>query len=223
MGRKTRIALKAGIWTACLLPLAFLIYWAAIGDLTVNPIDFITRTLGDWTMRILLASLALTPLRILTGAAWPVACRRLLGLFAFFYAALHFGVWIVLDHFFDWPEMLADILKRRYITVGMLALVLLLPLAATSTNGMVRRLGGKTWQRLHRLVYCAGVLAVLHYLWLAKVGFIAPYVYAAILTILLGVRLWGAFRRRLRESRGRPAMAQNVTASGARPLRTPPS
>jgi sulfoxide reductase heme-binding subunit YedZ len=199
VSRKTRIACKSLVWSVCLAPLGFLIYWGAAGELTANPIDFVTDTLGDWALRILLACLALTPLRILTGAAWPVTFRRLLGLLAFFYAALHLGVWVILDHFFNWEQMFADILKRRYITAGMLAVLLMLPLALTSTGGMVRRLGGRVWRGLHRVVYLVAVLAVLHYIWLAKVGFREPYVYAAILALLLGVRLWDALRRRRRE------------------------
>jgi sulfoxide reductase heme-binding subunit YedZ len=201
MTRRGRIALKALAWAACLAPLGWLGYLAVIGDLTPNPISFVTNTLGDWTFRILLASLAATPLRILTGWAWPISLRRLLGLFAFFYALLHFGVWLVLDHFFDWPELGADIVKRPYITVGMAALILLVPLAATSTSGMIRRLGGTTWRRLHRLVYAIGVLAALHYLWLAKKVNPGPYYYIAVLALLLGIRAvdWG--RRRLARRR----------------------
>lgn len=193
MTRRGRIALKALAWVACLGPLGWLGYLTAIGDLTPNPISFVTNTLGDWTFRVLLASLAATPLRILTGWAWPISLRRLLGLFAFFYALLHFAVWLVLDHFFDWPALGADIVKRPYITVGMTALILLMPLAATSTSGMIRRLGGANWRRLHRLVYVIGVLAALHYLWLAKKVNPAPYYYIAVLALLLGIRAvdWG--------------------------------
>lgn len=196
MSRTSRLVLKIAVWIACLCPLAFLASRAAGGDLTANPIDFITDTLGRWAMRFLLAGLALTPIRLVTGWAWPAALRRLLGLFAFFYAVLHLGVWVVLDHFFDWRQMLADLLRRRYITAGMLAILCLLPLAVTSTGGMIRRLGGSAWRRLHRLVYVAAVLAVLHHLWLAKVGFREPYVNAAVLALLLGVRGWDAVRRR---------------------------
>lgn len=201
MTRGGRIALKALAWAACLAPLGWLGYLASVGDLTPNPISFVTNTLGDWTFRILLASLAVTPLRILTGWAWPISLRRLLGLFAFFYALLHFAVWLVLDHFFDWPALGADIVKRPYITVGMAALVLLVPLAATSTSGMIRRLGGANWRRLHRLVYVIGVLAALHYLWLAKKVNPGPYYYIAVLALLLGIRAvdWG--RRRLARRR----------------------
>jgi sulfoxide reductase heme-binding subunit YedZ len=188
------------VWLACLAPLAYLVGCALTGELGPNPIDFVTDTLGDWTLRLLLASLALTPLRIVTGMAWPVALRRLLGLFAFAYATLHFLVWIVLDFFFEWGLMLEDIAKRPYITVGVTALLLLTPLALTSTSGMIRRLGARRWRRLHRLVYVAAGLGVLHYLWLAKVGVRTPWVYAAILAVLLGVRAVDALRRGRRRS-----------------------
>ena len=122
MGRSIRIAVKSVVWVACLLPLACLLYWFWTDDLTPNPIDFITDTLGDWALRFLLASLTLTPWRLVTGMAWQMTLRRLLGLFAFFYVALHFGVWIGLDHFFAWRQMGADIVKRPYITVGVTAL-----------------------------------------------------------------------------------------------------
>jgi sulfoxide reductase heme-binding subunit YedZ len=179
MTRRGRIALKVGAWAAFLLPLGFLVQRAVAGDLGANPISFVTNWLGDWTLRILLASLAVTPLRIVFGLSWPLGLRRLLGLFALFCASLHFGVWIALDHYFDWAEMGADIVKRPYITVGMSALILMLPLAATSTTAAIKRLGGRNWQRLHRLAYAIGVCAVLHYLWLAKVA--NPTRYYAIL------------------------------------------
>jgi len=198
VGKRSRIALKAGVWVACLTPLALLVWRAWTDDLTANPISFITNWLGDWTFRILLTALVLTPLRIVTGMAWQMSLRRLVGLFAFFYAALHFSVWIVLDHFFDWREMGADIVKRPYVTVGMLALTCLVPLAATSTTGMIKRLGAARWKRLHRLVYLVAVCATLHFLWLAKVGRIDQYVYAALVALLLGIRGWDAARRALR-------------------------
>jgi methionine sulfoxide reductase heme-binding subunit len=199
--RRGRVALKVFVWAACLAPLAFLAYRAWTDDLGANPISFITTTLGDWTLRILLTSLAMTPLRIVFGLSWPITLRRLLGLFAFFYVCLHFSVWIVLDFFFDWPRMWADIVKRPYITIGMAGLVSLLPLAATSTTGMIRRLGARNWTRLHRLAYLAAVCGVLHYLWLAKVGVKDPYWYAAALVILLSVRGWEWGRRAMRRRR----------------------
>jgi sulfoxide reductase heme-binding subunit YedZ len=195
MTGRVRIAAKTAVWLAALAPLTWLGYCAWAGDLTANPIDFVTDTLGVWALRLLLASLALTPIRLLLGVAWPVAFRRLLGLFAFFYAALHLTVWVVLDHFFDWPSLGADIVKRPYVTAGMGALLLLVPLAATSTAGMIRRLGGRAWRRLHRLVYVAAGLAILHFFWLAKVGRREQYVYAAVLAGLLGIRAVAALRQ----------------------------
>ena len=202
MSSGPRVALKAVVWAACLAPLAMLAHRFHADDLGANPIDFVTDSLGIWALRLLLASLALTPLRILFGLSWPVTLRRLLGLFAFAYVALHLATWVVLDHFFDWPVMLADVVKRPYVTVGMAAFVLLVPLAATSTAGMIRRLGARAWRRLHRLVYASAVLAVLHFIWLAKVGRVEPYVYAAILAVLLAVRGIDAARRRLRRRAG---------------------
>jgi sulfoxide reductase heme-binding subunit YedZ len=212
MTRRARVVLKGAVWAACLLPLALLVVWAASDRLGANPIDLATDHLGDWTLRILLASLTMTPLRLLFGWSWPVTLRRLLGLFAFAYATMHFTVWVAVDHFFDWPVMLADILKRPYITVGVSALLLLVPLAATSTAGMVKRLGGVTWRRLHRLVYVASVLAVLHFIWLAKVGVPDPYYYALWLLLVLGIRLWTALRRVVRRRRGGGATAESALA-----------
>ena len=211
MTREWRMALKTVAWVLCLLPLLVLLYRAFTDGLGANPISYVTNWLGQWTFRLLLVSLALTPLRIVTGLAWPVLLRRLLGLFTFFYASLHFSVWILLDHFFNWDQMLADVVKRRYITVGMLALSFLLPLAVTSTNGMVKRLGGTAWRRLHRVIYLVGVLAALHFLWLAKGFRLDAALYAGILTLLLGVRLFDAVRRRLRRRQAsvatRPTLA----------------
>jgi sulfoxide reductase heme-binding subunit YedZ len=209
--RRQRIVLKTAVWAACLAPLSALGWRLAADPLITNPIDVATDTLGDWTLRILLLSLTMTPLRILFGLSWPVTLRRLLGLFAFAYALLHFGIWLVVDHFFDWHEMAADIVKRPYVTVGFTALVLLTPLVATSTAGMVRRLGGVAWRRLHRLVYLIAILGVLHYLWLAKVGVRGPYYYAAWLGVLLAVRVADAVRRaRARARRAAPEAVRPV-------------
>lgn len=203
MTRRARIALKAGVWAAALAPLAALAWWVVTDDLTANPISFITNHLGIWTLRLLLAALAMTPLRLVTGWGWPALVRRLIGLFAFFYAGVHFSVWILLDHFFNWGQMAADIVKRPYITIGMTALTVLVPLAATSTAGMIKRLGARNWRRLHRLVYVAGLAAVLHFIWLAKVGRTEPYYYAAALALLLGVRAADALRQWIRWRRAR--------------------
>jgi sulfoxide reductase heme-binding subunit YedZ len=202
---RTRVALKISVWVVALWPLAHLLYGFWVDDLTVNPIEYVTRELGQTAIRLLLASLAATPLRILFGLSWPLALRRLLGLFAFFYVCLHFGVFVVLDHFFDWRTMADDVVKRPWITVGVTALLLLVPLAATSTTGMIKRMGGAAWRRLHRLVYAAAVLGVLHYIWLAKKVLIQPWVYAALLAVLLGIRAADALRRLAR--RRRPALA----------------
>jgi sulfoxide reductase heme-binding subunit YedZ len=215
MSRRTRIALKAVVWILCLLPLGVLVYRAATGDLSANPISFVTNWLGQWTFRLLLVTLALTPLRMLCGISWQGSLRRLLGLFAFFYACLHFLVWILVDHFFNWNQMLADIVKRRYITVGMLALALLVPLAVTSTSRMVKRLGGTNWRRLHRLVYVIGMLAALHFLWLAKKGRTDQYLYAVILALLLGIRVWDAVRRAFRRRRQAHAATASALVQGS--------
>jgi sulfoxide reductase heme-binding subunit YedZ len=213
MGARGRIAVKSVVWVACLLPVACLAYWFWTDDLTANPIDFMTDTLGTWALRLLLASLALTPLRIVTGVAWPMTLRRLLGLFAFFYVVLHFSVWIGLDHFFAWGHMGADIVKRPYITVGVSAFLLLLPLAATSTTGMIKRMGARRWKRLHRLAYVAAILGVLHYIWLAKKVLLAPWIYAAVLALLLGIRLWDAGRTHARRRHAAHRAARAVPAA----------
>jgi methionine sulfoxide reductase heme-binding subunit len=202
----TRVALKGLVWAVALVPLARLLYGYWTEDLSANPIEYVTRELGDTALRLLLASLAMTPLRIVFPWSWPITLRRLLGLLAFFYVCLHFAVWIVIDHFFDWRNMGADIAKRPYITVGVAALLLLIPLAATSTTGMIKRLGGVRWRRLHRLAYVAAVLGVLHYIWLAKKVWIAPWIYAGVLALLLAVRGVDALRKLLGKRR-RPALA----------------
>ena len=164
-----------------------------------------------------LAGLALTPLRILFGIGWQMSLRRLLGLFAFLYVSLHFAVWVVLDHFFDWRTMADDVVKRPWITVGVLALLLLVPLAATSTTGMIKRLGGVAWRRLHRLVYVAAALGVLHYIWLAKKVLIEPWVYAAVLAALLAIRAWDWGGRLAKGRRGTPRVGK-ISEGASRPL-----
>lgn len=180
---------KTALFIACLLPLSYLTWRAFTGGLGANPIEAISRDTGAWTLRLLLATLAITPLRRLSGRAGLIRYRRMLGLFAFFYACLHLLAYVVLDQFFAWHAIAADILKRPYLTVGALAFALLVPLALTSTQAMMRRLGGRRWQRLHRLVYPAAVLGVLHYLWLVKADLREPLLYAFALAILLLLRL----------------------------------
>ena len=198
--RITRIG-KPVVFITALLPLIWLIGLGVDGKLGANPVETITHHTGDWALRFLLITLAVTPLRRLSGWNWLQRFRRMLGLFTFFYAFLHFGTYLVLDQFFQWQAILEDILKRPYITVGFLAFLLLIPLAVTSTNAMMRRLG-RHWQRLHRLVYLIGALGVIHYLWLVKADLLEPLIYAAVLALLLGYRLWSScskmdFRRRL--------------------------
>jgi len=176
-----------------LLPLAAL-FWL---DLGANPVETLTHHTGVWGLRFLLLTLTITPLRRLSGWNWLLRYRRMLGLFAFFYALLHFAIYLVFDQFFDPTAIARDVLKRPYITVGFLAFVLLLPLAATSTNAMIRRLGARRWQRLHRLVYAIGLLVILHYLWLVKADLSRPLAYAAVLVLLLGYRLWFHYRHKL--------------------------
>ena len=181
--------LKPIVFLLCLAPLAWGIVDGLTDNLGANPIEEITHRTGDWALRLLLVTLAVTPVRRLFGWHWAMRVRRMLGLYAFFYAVLHFATYLVLDQFFDWPEILKDILKRPYITVGFTAFVLLIPLAVTSTNGMMRRLG-KRWVQLHQLVYVIAVGGILHYLWLVKADYLLPLIHAGILLALLLVRAW---------------------------------
>ena len=187
--------MKKGAWTrpalfaACLIPLAFLVGRGASGNFGANPIEEITHFTGDWALYLLLLTLAVTPLRRLFGWSRLVRHRRMIGLFAFFYGVLHFLTYFVLDQFFDWAEIGKDIFKRPYITVGFSAFVLLVPLAVTSTDRMIRRLGGKRWKALHRLVYVSATLAVLHFLWLVKADVREPAICGGVLATLLCLRL----------------------------------
>jgi methionine sulfoxide reductase heme-binding subunit len=180
--------LKVAVWVAGLLPLVVLLRRAFTGGLGADPIQFVTHHTGWWGLVFLLATLAVTPVRRLTGWNRIIGIRRALGLFAFFYVALHFAVYL-----FDQEGVLAyvveDIRERPYITVGFAAFVLLVPLAVTSTRGMIRRLGGKRWQRLHRLVYLSAALGVLHFLWLVKADLREPLIFGAVLILLLALRL----------------------------------
>ncbi|HEX6587717.1 MAG TPA: protein-methionine-sulfoxide reductase heme-binding subunit MsrQ [Longimicrobiales bacterium] len=182
-----RLALKSAVWLACLYPLARLLWLFRTDGLGPNPIEEVTHSTGDAALIILLAALAVTPLRRATGWNELASLRRPVGLFAFFYATLHLLTWIVLDQFFAFEYMLEDIRERPYITVGTIAFLLLVPLAVTSTKGWIRRLG-KRWTKLHRLVYGSAALAVLHYIWLVKADLRRPLVFAAILAALLLAR-----------------------------------
>jgi methionine sulfoxide reductase heme-binding subunit len=178
---------KVLVFLLCLMPITSLIWRYFHHALTANPIEFITHATGDWILRFLAITLAITPLRKLLRLPDLIRFRRMLGLFAFFYACLHFTTYIWLDKFFDLAEMWKDVAKRRYITVGFTAFVLLIPLAITSTTGWIRRLGGRRWQMLHRLIYISAIAGVIHYYWLVKSAVILPLTYGAIIAVLL---LW---------------------------------
>jgi sulfoxide reductase heme-binding subunit YedZ len=191
---------KVIVFGICLIPLVWLLWgffgrtpfdmttWG--GGLGANPIEKITHVTGDWTLRFLLIALAITPFRRLLKIPWLIRFRRMFGLFAFFYGCLHFLTYVWLDKFFNLHEILADIAKRKFITIGLTAFVLLIPLAITSTAGWIRRLGGKRWQLLHRLIYVSAIAGVIHYLWLVKADIRKPVQYGILLGLLLFYRIW---------------------------------
>jgi sulfoxide reductase heme-binding subunit YedZ len=180
---------KALVFALCLIPLANLIWRFEHQDLTANPIEFITHRTGDWTLRFLLITLSITPLRSFLNQPQLIRFRRMLGLFAFFYGCLHFATWIKLDKDFDTQDMWDDIVKRRFITMGMAGLLMMAPLAVTSTGGWVRRLGYRRWQMLHRLIYACALAGVIHYYWGVKSDIRLPVLHGVILVILLAHRL----------------------------------
>ena len=180
--------IKPIIFILCLLPLALLFRNLYLDELGANPFEVLTRSTGEWTLRFVLITLTMTPLRRLTGAAWPLRFRRMLGLFAFFHVCVHLLTYLWLDHFFDWDEIITDIIKRPFITLGMLAFLMLTPLAFTSTKSMMKRLG-KRWKSLHKLIYVIAILGVLHFLLLVKADLREPIIYAFLLLILFLVRL----------------------------------
>jgi methionine sulfoxide reductase heme-binding subunit len=190
-----KVWLKPAVFTLCLLPLVWVMFALLTDRLGANPIEVLTRDTGEWALRLLLITLCMTPLRRFMGWAWPLRVRRMLGLFAFFYACVHLGTYVWLDQFFDWSEIVRDIIKRPFITVGMLAFVLLVPLAVTSNRFMIRRLG-RNWSRLHQLVYIIPALAVLHFWWLVKADVREPLVYAFLFLFLMLLR-WPPLIRRL--------------------------
>jgi sulfoxide reductase heme-binding subunit YedZ len=195
-GRGAVRGARVAVFLLALLPLALMLYDIVTGELGVNPVENLLHRSGYWALRLLLVSLAIAPLRRLTGAGWLIRLRRMLGLYAFFYAYLHFMVFVVFEHSLDPLSVAEDIAKRPFILAGFVALVLMVPLAITSTNGMMRRLGGR-WKKLHRLVYPIAVLAALHFLMLIKSDDLRePLIYALVLAVLLAARL--PLRRMLR-------------------------
>ncbi|REE87301.1 protein-methionine-sulfoxide reductase heme-binding subunit MsrQ [Cupriavidus plantarum] len=192
-------AVKTVVWVLALLPFARLLYLGATAQFGANPLEFVTRSTGTWTLVLLCATLAVTPVRRLTGWNWLIRLRRPLGLFTFFYGAQHFLLWLAVDRGFDVAYMIDDVAKRPFITVGFAAFLLMIPLALTSTHGMVKRLGGKRWQILHKAIYAVAVLAILHYWWhkAGKNDFNEVSIYAAVVFLLLALRAWWAARKRL--------------------------
>ncbi|PPD35790.1 MAG: sulfoxide reductase heme-binding subunit YedZ [Methylomonas sp.] len=183
------VGTKSAVFIMALLPLAKLLLNALQDNLGANPIEKITHVTGFWTLTFLLICLTATPLRKLSGWFWPIRVRRMLGLFVFFYACLHFLTYLILDQFFDWSAIWADIAKRPYITIGFTALVCLLPLAVTSNDKITRKIGGKNWRRLHSLIYPIAIAGVIHFIWLVKKDLTIPLIFAGILTVLLTARL----------------------------------
>lgn len=190
---------KIIVFIICLLPAVLLLSNFYLDQLGANPFEELTRRSGEWTLRFLLIVLAITPLRKITKQNWLMAYRRMLGLYTYFYACFHLLTYLWFDQFFDWQEIYVDIVKRPFITVGILAFSLLTPLAITSTNNWMKRLG-KRWKQLHQLVYVISILAILHFIWLVKADIRTPLIYAGILSILLGYRLLSA--RRLSKATG---------------------
>jgi sulfoxide reductase heme-binding subunit YedZ len=213
--------LKLLMFVTCLGPAAVLLWKGLHEQLGANPVDVITRSTGKWTLTFLLITLGVTPLRKLAGMPWLVRYRRMLGLFAFFYGTLHLTTYVYLDKFFNVEEMLHDIAKRRFITAGMTAWTLMLPLALTSTAGWIRRLGGKRWQRLHRLIYFSAAAGVIHFVWLVKADLRRPATYGAILAALLLFRLATWLMTRVRTTAvarsGDSIRTNQVHASAAEP------
>ncbi len=181
--------IKGALFFACLIPLGRLVWFGINNQLGTNPIERITHSTGEWTLIFLMLTLCITPLRQLSGWSWLIKLRRMVGLYVFFYACLHFITYIWLDQFFDVAAIVKDVIKRPFITVGFAAFILLIPLAITSTNAMLKKLGGKHWQSLHRLIYLIAILGVLHFWWLVKKDITEPLIYAVILASLLGYRV----------------------------------
>ncbi len=181
--------IKVMLFIACMIPAARLLHGALVGTLGPDPVEAIARGTGVWSLRLLMFTLAITPLKRWTGWLWLVRLRRTVALYAFFYAGLHLASYLVFDQFFDWPEIAKDLAKRPHLTAGFAAFLLMIPLAITSTNAMMKRLGGRRWQLLHRLTYLIAAAAVLHFFWLVKKDVTEPTLYALILSALLCARL----------------------------------
>jgi len=202
--------IKATVFVACLIPLGHLVWQGFRNRLGANPVEFITHSTGWWTLAFILITLCVTPLRRLFALPWLVRLRRMLGLFAFFYASLHFITYIWLDQFFDWKDIVEDIGKRPFIMLGFSAFVLLIPLAITSTNAMVKRLGARRWQWLHRLIYVLSALGAAHFWWLVKKDITEPFIFAVLLAALFIIRLLYLLKQQ--RSASRPSAARSQVA-----------
>ncbi len=202
---------KVSVFLICLLPLGVLVWRTLTGRLGANPVEFIQHATGDWTLRFLIFTLCITPLRKLLKLPELIRFRRVLGLFAFFYACLHFLTYLGPDQSFNLAAIWKDVAKRPFITLGFTAFVLLIPLALTSTSGWIRRLGGRRWQMLHRLIYISAICGVIHYYWLVKSAVLRPLTYGAIVVILLLWRLGDWFVRR------RPTISRKPVGAGLSP------
>ena len=188
--------LKSLLFFLALIPIANLVYGVMTASIAGDPVETMTEVTGQWALRFLLLTLSITPLRKLLKITDLIKFRRMLGLFAFFYAVCHLNVYIVFDQFFDWPEIWRDTVEKKFVFAGMLAVILMIPLAITSTNGWIKRLGGKRWQRLHQLVYIISIAAVVHFIWLVKADLTQPLIYALILVFLLGFRVFHKIRKK---------------------------
>ena len=186
---------KPVVFVLCLVPITLLVVDILTGNISADPIEDITNVTGQWGIRLLLITLAITPLRSITGINQLILLRRMLGVFCFFYILLHFLTWLVIDNFFDIQRMFEDIVERYYILFGSAAFAMLIPLAATSTNRMVKWLGGKRWVKLHKLVYLIGILGVVHFYLQVKADITQPVIYGAILAVLLGFRVYKKYRK----------------------------
>ena len=200
---------KVLVFSLCFAPTLVLIWYSLTGGLSVNPIEDITHRTGDWALRFVLLTLAVTPFRWLSGWNEVIRYRRMLGLFTFWYASLHFSTYIVFDHFFDVRSIADDVIERKYVTAGFFGFILMLPLAVTSTQGWIRRLG-KRWSVLHRLIYVAAVAGVVHFLWLVKLETSEPLIYAAVLSGLFLVRV---VRRKLTRAAGHQVSSGGASAT----------
>lgn len=198
------LSVRVLVFAACLAPALALLYGWFAGSLGANPIEAVIQETGKWTLRLLLLTLAVTPLRRLTSLHWLLRLRRMLGLFVFFYASLHLAAYAWLDLYLDWRAIVSDVLDRPFVTVGFAAFVLLVPLAVTSNQTAIRRMGGRQWQNLHRSIYAIAILAVLHYWWLVKADYLSPLIHTLVLALLLGSRAWWREQERQRQLSNTP-------------------